>query len=245
MNKLKQIEALVEEAFIKLGIVTRNTNEKKILIDFGRKCAEIDEEDWEDSSRTWIGDTIKTYNSRLLGDEKKEVKQEQPALQPLPEEIPKLLLNDLDPYRFWDESENCFNYHFSDIKKLYNLFRKHFGTPSNNLQPLPEQMPEWFASYFNGRGNDAVSCYIHCKYTFGTQPREWWKDLKKGDKFMYLKNTYELDAILLRSEEDYSFYIEDCSPYTDPEAQLRKTLNPEQIKLLDEMKANTKANTKV
>ncbi len=202
MNKLKQIEALVEEAFIKLGIVTRNTNEKKILIDFGRKCAEIDEEDWEDSSRTWIGDTIKTYNSRLLGDEKKEVKQEQPA-----------------------------------------------------LQPLPEQMPEWFASYFNGRGNDAVSCYIHCKYTFGTPTREWWKDLKKGDKFIYdytpfnYKEIREFSELLYVEEsknyliidsKDVFFRIQFCSPYTDPEAELRKTLNPDQIKLLDEMKANTK-----
>ncbi len=198
MNKLKQIEALVEEAFIKLGIVTRNTNEKKILIDFGRKCAEIDEEDWEDSSRTWIGDTIKTYNSRLLGDEKKEVKQEQPA-----------------------------------------------------LQPLPEQMPEWFASYFNGRGNDAVSCYIHCKYTFGTQPREWWMDLKKGDKFMYgdgidgeirtfnghyscIEDNYFLYS--MEEGDSIGIGVGNCTPYTDPEAEFIATLTPEQLAMYKHVK---------
>lgn len=112
------------------------------------------------------------------------------------------------------------------------------------LQPLPEQMPEWVNSAIfevrRGKITPTAFYMVLCQH-FGTQPREWWMDLKTGDKFMYGKNAYEFDAILLRTVNDYTYNIDNCSPYTDPEAQLRKTLNPDQIKLLDEMKANTKA----
>jgi len=227
MNKLKQIEALVEEVFIQLGIVTRNAKEKKILVDFGRKCAEIDEEDWEESSHAWIGDTIKEYNTRLRGDEKEEVKQEETMADKFREYLKTTPREQLQ--KDWDEVLSTYN--DRPIKR----------EPA--LQPLPDEVPEWFITPWKSTLGDItmrVEEWHKILDHFGTQPREWWMDLKKGDKFMYGKNAYELDAILLRTVNDYTYNIDNCSPYTDPEAQLRKTLNPEQIKLLDEMKANTK-----
>jgi hypothetical protein len=217
MNKLKQIEALVEEVFIQLGIVTRNAKEKKILVDFGRKCAEIDEEDWEESSHAWIGDTIKEYNTRLRGDEKEEL---HPAIQHVNVE------GELTP---------------EIVKAINKLAEVAYNTPIKPaLQPLPEKMPDDFLGEFTMSSSFRQKIYDYVIQHFGTPPRAWWMDLKKGNKFMYGKNAYELDAILLRTVNDYTYNIDNCSPYTDPEAQLRKTLNPEQIKLLDEMKANTK-----
>ena len=223
MNKLKQIEALVEEAIEKLRMVGGiNPDQRpycmKILTDLAKKSAEIGDVD-------------------------------QPALQPLPEEIPKLLLNDLDPYRFWHESENCFNYHFSDIKKLYNLFRKHFGTPSNNLQPLPEKMPEWFMDQFLQQS--ALENWNKVRQHFGTQPREWWMDLKKGDKFIYdytpfnYKEIREFSELLYVEEsknyliidsKDVFFRIQFCSPCTDPEAEFIATLTLEQLAMYKHVK---------
>jgi hypothetical protein len=221
MNKLKQIKALVEEAIEKLRMVGGiNPDQRpycmKILTDLAKKSAEIGDVD-------------------------------QPALQPLPsvDELENELAT------LWGKDIAMI------VRGVAKYLHTKYGTPSNNLQPLPEKMPEWFASYFNGRGNDAVSCYIHCKYTFGTQPREWWMDLKKGDKFIWVSPITKQEHIIKWNgalyyneidgwslgellEEKVAYFVKDCSPYTDPEAELRKTLNPDQIKLLDEMKEGKK-----
>ena len=257
MNKLKQIEALVEEAFIKLGIVTRNTNEKKILIDFGRKCAEIDEEDWEDSSRTWIGDTIKTYNSRLLGDEKKEVKQEEstdPSTpQPLKADDPRVLINGL-PVKvdFRIVAEDYYQKHFVGQPALQ---------PPLELEDIKQQLESERIShagcgvaalgYFDGCDPKYLSASLMDVITLRKKyeellknqpPREWWMDLEKGDKFMYGNGVdgeirtfnghyscIEDNYFLYSMEEGDSIGIGvgNCSPYTDPTQSFRDKLSPE------------------
>ena len=137
-----------------------------------------------------------------------------------------------------------------------DYYQKHF-VDQPALQPLPEQMPEWFIealTYLDIHSIDKVGLYtLLCQY-FGTQPREWWMDLQKGDKFMYgdgidgeirtfnghyscIEDNYFLYS--MEEGDSIGIGVGNCTPYTDPEAQLRKTLNPDQIKLLDEMKANT------
>jgi len=207
MNKLKQIEALVEEVFIQLGIVTRNAKEKKILVDFGRKCAEIDEEDWEESSHAWIGDTIKEYNTRLRGDEKEEL---HPAIQHVNVE------GELTP---------------EIVKAINKLAEVAYNTPIKPaLQPLPEKMPDDFLGEFTMSSSFRQKIYDYVIQHFGTQPREWWMDLKKGDKFMnHLKQTVVFNDFLLEYENNgfAKSCAKNCSPYTDPTQSFRDKLSPE------------------
>jgi hypothetical protein len=90
MNKLKQIEALVEEAAKELGLLFYKNGKPycshpqfKTLTDLAKRAAEIDEKDfndcWQQHSREPVIITrVKTYNSRLRGKVKEEL---HPAIQ--------------------------------------------------------------------------------------------------------------------------------------------------------------------
>ena len=75
--------------------------------------------------------------------------------------------------------------------------------------------------------------------THDTQPREWWMDLQKGDKFIFdnkaTRSEETFDGTLklwkgnlyLNTEEDTTLRLEYCSPYTDPTQTFRDKLSPE------------------
>ena len=237
MNKLKQIEALVEEAIEKIekaGLKDFRNFRKQILTDLAKRSAQIDEEDWEDSSHAWIGDTIKEYNTRLRCEVKEDL---HPAIQHVNAE------GELST---------------ETVKAINKLAEVAFNTPINPaLQPLPKKMPEWFVTYFNNRGNDAATCWSHMVSYFGTQPREWWQNLKKGDKFVY-DNGVDFDVrtfngkyycvygnyILFSIEEgDIGFNVSSCSPYTDPAQSFRSKLTPEMQVEFDKVVSSLTPNT--
>lgn len=97
------------------------------------------------------------------------------------------------------------------------------------LQPLPEEVPEWFMP----TGRDyRVDTWKKVIQHFGTPPREWWMDLKKGDKFVYNDGvdgevrTFR-GIIYLAVEKDIICNLSNCSPYTDPAQSFRSKLTPE------------------
>lgn len=98
------------------------------------------------------------------------------------------------------------------------------------LQPLPEEVPEWFM-HTSSKGI-RTSIWNQLRYYYGTQPREWWRDLKEGDKFLWNNGEYlELKVfdgeIYLKDKEEHIFYVSKCSPYTDPAQSFRDKLSPE------------------
>ena len=117
------------------------------------------------------------------------------------------------------------------------------------LQPLPEKMPEWFMDQFLQQS--ALENWNKVRQHFGTQPREWWMDLKKGDKFIYdytpfnYKEIREFSELLYVEEsknyliidsKDVFFRIQFCSPCTDPEAEFIATLTLEQLAMYKHVK---------
>lgn len=187
MKKLEEINRLVEEAYQSLENAQTCESEKQILRLFARKCAEINEEDFDYYSRK-----ILYYNSRLRDGqvETPETKQEEkPALQPLPSDAPD---------------------------SLYELLRDD--------ETSAIDVWEWF------------------KVNFGTQPREWWHNLKKGDKFLHDDGmegeirTYDGHYVCINGfffiysteeGEGVRFSVGNCAPYTDPTQSFRDKLSPE------------------
>lgn len=111
------------------------------------------------------------------------------------------------------------------------------------LQPLPEEMPDWFNTF-----NGAYLKYNEIRQHFGTPPREWWMDLKKGDKFLWNNGEYlELKVfdgeIYLKDKEEHIFYVSKCSPYTDPAQSFRSKLTPEMQVEFDKVVSSLTPNT--
>lgn len=200
MKKIQEINRLVEEALKELQSADVKIEVRKILTTLARKCAEINEEDFDYYSRK-----ILYYNSRLRDGqvETPEQKQEEkPALQPLPEALPDFMLH-------YNRSE------LSSLQ-LWEKIRQHFGT----------------------------------------QPREWWMDLKKGDKFVFnngaIREVKTFNGIIDKSsikvylgneESEVRFVIDYCSPYTDPAQSFRSKLTPEMQVEFDKVVSSLTTNT--
>lgn len=108
----------------------------------------------------------------------------------------------------------------------------------NGLQPLPEEVPEWFMI-----GYTEVESKNHWNgivQHFGTKPREWWMGLKKGDKFMDCNGIVRLynGFVFLGTDRSGTHEVRLCSPYTEPTTleQFMATLTPEQWELAKSLK---------
>jgi hypothetical protein len=72
-------------------------------------------------------------------------------------------------------------------------------------------------------------------------PREWWQDLKKGDKFMRGNDIHKFSNIniALVNEKGEFYYVGFCTPYTPPSAQdiiAKHNLSEEEVKAIREGK---------
>lgn len=182
MKKLQEIDLLVEEALKELQSADVKIEVRKILNKLARKCAEINEEDFDYYSRK-----ILYYNSRLRDGQVEEVEQEEVKEQTKP-----------------------------PSSKYYPLFK--YFLDEHNVMLLETDCQE-------------------IERLLNSQPREWWMDLKKGDKFVFENNKVkefngfvELgDHIWLGSIEKsgISYRADYCSPYTDPAQSFREKLTPE------------------
>lgn len=96
------------------------------------------------------------------------------------------------------------------------------------LQPLPEALPD-FMLHYNRSELSSLQLWEKIRQHFGTQPRDWWHDLKKGDKFIRngLPHPIEFDAVRLRGVDEEYYHVDSCSPYTSPTDTFRSKLSPE------------------
>ena len=109
----------------------------------------------------------------------------------------------------------------------------------NGLQPLPEEMPEWFNTF-----SGAYLKYNELRQHFGTKPLEWWMGLEKGDKFVQfihgepITRTFYGEILLKTTEHGINCNIIDCSPYTEPTAleQFMASLTLKQLELAKRLK---------
>lgn len=198
MNKLKQIEVLVEESHEKLRMVGGINPDQRpycmeILTDLAKRSAKIDRGDFQDS---W---GVEEYNSRLRGEVKCTCK---------------------NPLEYANCDKKCVRYY------------EEVGQEQPALQPLPDNAPEWLqeslTEVYNNR-MDMRLFYSILKRHFGTQPREWWMDLKKGDKITDDTGNIRTftGTVFLETGASVICDVTKCSPYTDPTQSFRDKLSPE------------------
>lgn len=84
------------------------------------------------------------------------------------------------------------------------------------------------------------------KEHFGTQPREWWMELKKWDKFLFRNQVKTFNGIIEKSfgnvylgneESTSKLDIDYCQPYTEPSPidKLKDSLTPQQRELIKQI----------
>ena len=141
---------------------------------------------------------IKIYNSTL---------EDHQVLQPLPKDKPDWFEWSLDTskYDLWDE------------------LVKTYGTPTKKeLVSVEELEKEIYDSTVNLNDNECKVLAKNLVNKYGLNPpkREWWMDLKEGDKFMKGCYTYELSNldshVRLYTEQNGYFLAEECQPYIEP-----------------------------
>ena len=199
-----------------------------------------------------IGLHIKECNSTL-----------QPALKPLPKEMPKEYNSLATPYQVWLQVQ------------------QEYGTPANNLQPLPKEMPKDLTRFAMGHDVDevwdkiiseygtaepkqplptveelakeieshgtkifsfsveSIAKNLHDKYSLHAS--EWWQDLKEGDKFKLANGVMQQTFVgfRLKNTNGEMFDPKYCTPYTPPSAQdiiAKHNLSEEEVKILREGK---------
>lgn len=155
------------------------------------------------------------------------------TLQPLPDEIPPEI--------------HVFTGSPGISADVWRWMKNKFGIPSNNLQPLPEKMPAWVNSaiidVIRGVITPTAFYMVLCQH-FGVKPREWWKELKNGDKFMFHGFIKTFNGKYAHIEGNYYLYsnetntiglaVEHCSPYIEP-TPFRDKLSPELQQEFDEL----------
>ena len=189
----------------------------KDLPDFQR----IDEERFKkiciDDIKGSVEDAVKEYNSTLP-----------PALVPLPKEMPK----DLVKYAMGH-----------DVYEVWDKIISEYGTPEAKPSlPTVEELAKEIAGISvpivaDKKLSRVTAEYIIDKYSLPT--REWWQELKEGDKFMYGNLVREFDSFGLMPKIGGWMSISKCTPYTPPTADdiiAKHNLSEEEIRAIREGK---------
>ena len=167
---------------------------------------------------------IKEYNSTLP-----------PALVPLPKEMPAL----------WHDAFTDLLHNRMQPSEFYSLIRNTYGTPQKQNLPSVEELAKDMLNVWNVNTFNEVAEYVINKYSL--HPREWWQDLKEGDKFMYAGQVYEYYGyevnhrceVTLWGKSTWKFRLSGCTPYTTPTADdiiKKHNLSEEEVRAIREGK---------
>jgi len=150
-------------------------------------------------------------NFKTIVDKYNSTLEDHQVLQPLPENPP-------------DWFNKMFNWASSeDSRKIWSEIINHYGTPTKKeLVSVEELEKELFQIY----GNHKLACSVtfsmakHIIDTYSLNPpkREWWMDLKEGDKFIGSDGrvcTFNGNHIV-ESSNNGNYYLNRCTPYIEP-----------------------------
>lgn len=154
------------------------------------------------------------------------------GLQPLPKEKE---LSDI----LWQEMNK--NHKPSDIvyEKLAKFLVKTYGTPEPKPSlPSVEELRDAIL-YMRDHRYTLIQIAKHIIDKYGTQPREWWQDLKEGDKFMVdgKIKTFVAARTYLFQHNSHNYDVTQCTPYTAPTADeiiKKHNLTEEEVRLIRE-----------
>lgn len=147
-----------------------------------------------------VQDSVQEYNSTVSE-----------ALQPLPLDAP-------------DGFVNLFNGNHRP-KQIWDYILHHYGTPTKKELVSVEELAVIIKAVWRGvdKGGDiakGIAQHIIDTYSLNSTKREWWMDLKEGDKFMcgeivhIFKKFHHLTKLYF--SENYCVDISYCTPYIEP-----------------------------
>ncbi len=175
-------------------------------------------------------DTVKEYNSTL---------EDHQVLQPLPDEMPNWFRHKLSTY----SNER--------VESIWNELIKHYGTPTKKELVSVDELEKEFLSIVRSLPLVGGAFHIsllaqHIIDTYSLNPtkREWWMDLKEGEKFKDGKGgVFIFDGMFyIGSDGVYSHPANKSTPYIEPTIfdKFMASLSDEQKKMYEEMKETTK-----
>ncbi len=128
----------------------------------------------------------------------------------------------------------------NSVKALNDvLFIERDSPTKPNIPSVEELGKEMFAEWNKHYDFGTLAQKLHDKYALN--PREWWQDLKEGDKFMRGNDIHKFSNIniALVNEKGEFYYVGFCTPYTPPSAQdiiAKHNLSEEEIRAIREGK---------
>lgn len=181
---------------------------------------------WNKKDISEIEDILSEYNSTC---------KDHQVLQPLPSEIPKELR---DKY-IKDDS------YF--LKDMWQELIKHYGTPTKKELVSVEELDEEICALHRvimPATSKLIAQHIIDTYSLNPPKREWWMDLKEGDKFIGSDGrvcTFNGNHIV-ESSNNGNYYLNRCTPYIEPSIhdKFMASLSDEQKKMYEEIKESTK-----
>lgn len=160
-------------------------------------------------------EAVRIYNSTLS-----KAPAQPPALKPLPKEMPK----DLTRFAMGH-----------DVYEVWDKIISEYGTPEPKPSlPTVEELAKEMLNVWNVNTFNEVAEYVINKYSL--HAREWWQDLKEGDKFMYAGQAIiHSGNIYLGVLNSAPALLKNCTPYTPPTASeiiAKHNLSEEEVKIL-------------
>ena len=153
------------------------------------------------------------------------------VLQPLPKEMP-------------------FDFKKIDYKeepiKVWRWIISKYGTPTKKELPSVEEFVDDVNKTYANNDYNLVSLAYHLYNTYSLNPakREWWMDLKEGEKFKDGKGgVFIFDGMFyIGSDGVYSHPANKSTPYIEPSIhdKFMASLSDEQKKMYEEIKESTK-----
>lgn len=169
-------------------------------------------------------------------------------LVPLPSEMPDDIFKVLDRYKIFIEAENKWNWHFTDLKWVWDVIYKHYGTPPRQELPSVDELKKELADVWDSQYAPQVPVWellaqhLVTKYKLPSQPREWWMDLKVGDKFMVNNKIQVFSSLMINSIKGDEYFIDACTPYVEPVMTAESVISKHNLSEL-EVKAIREATT--
>ncbi len=202
----------------------------------------IDEERMNDISMSLYEERISPMSDmKRMIDQYNSTCKDHQVLQPLPSEMPELFGGSIDKRFYITDTVT--------MDDLYQEIRNHYGTPTKKELVSVEELGKEIADIHVPFGDERklsrlIAQHIIDTYSLNPPKREWWMDLKEGEKFKDGKGgVFIFDGMFyIGSDGVYSHPANKSTPYIEPSIhdKFMASLSDEQKKMYEEIKESTK-----
>ena len=201
----------------------------------------IDEERMKKIHHKFYDITYSKSQTKRIVQEYNSAIEDHQVLQPLPSEMPELFGGSIDKRFYITDTVT--------MDDLYQEIRNHYGTPTKKELVSVEELGKEIADIHVPFGDERklsrlIAQHIIDTYSLNPAKREWWMDLKEGEKFKDGKGgVFIFDGMFyIGSDGVYSHPANKSTPYIEPSIhdKFMASLSDEQKKMYEEIKESTK-----